>query len=382
MIPYGRQTITDNDIQQVDDVLRSDWLTQGPAIGRFENCVAKYCSAKFATAICNATAALHLACRALNLKAGDIVWTCTNTFVASANCALYCGATIDFIDIQPQTYNMCPQLLAMRLERARLQGKLPKIIIVVHFAGQSCEMKSIRELAKLYDIYIIEDASHALGATYLNSKVGNCEYSDITVFSFHPVKMITTGEGGMALTNDHAIYQKLQLLRSHGITRDPDKMEVTSEGDWYYQQIDLGHNYRMTDIQAALGISQMQKINQFIERRRYLVDRYNTCLQQLPIVLPWQHKDSNSSWHLYVIQLEDKSKRTTVFNFLRKAGINVNVHYIPVHTQPFYQRLGFKWGDYPNAESYYKAAITLPLFYGLTDEKQDYVIEKLYEILK
>lgn len=381
-IPYGRQSISQEDIQEINKVLSSDWLTQGPAIDFFEKTVADYCNAEHAVATNSATTALHIACRALGLTAGDTVWTSPNTFVASANCALYCGANIDFVDIDTRTYNICTKALSQKLEDAKRLGKLPKIVIPVHFAGQACDMQTIYSLAKKYNFSVIEDASHAIGASYLNSKIGDCTYSDITIFSFHPVKLITTGEGGMALTNNSELYQKLILLRSHGITRDPRDMEDNYQGDWYYQQIDLGYNYRMTDIQAALGTSQMKRLDEFISRRRLLVERYNSELTRLPLVLPWQHSDTQSAWHLYVIKLKEAIRRQEVFTALRSAGINVNVHYIPVHTHPFYKRLGFKMGDFPLAEDYYQGAITLPLYYGLSDENQTYVIEKLKEILE
>jgi len=379
MIPYGRQTISESDILSVQEILRSDWLTQGPAIENFEKSVTDYCGAKFAVAICNATSALHLACRAIELGTGDILWTSPNTFVASANCALYCGATVDFVDIDARTYNICPDALAKKLEQAKQDGKLPKVVVVVHFAGQSCDMQAIKVLAQKYHFFIIEDASHAIGARYLDTMVGSCVYSDMTIFSFHPVKIITTGEGGMALTNHPHLHQKLTLLRSHGITRDPNQMTKQSDGDWYYQQIDLGYNYRMTDIQAALGGSQLQQIEKFITRRREIVKKYNDELQDLPLILPWQDTNGMSAWHLYVVQLKKGNKRHDVFKALRAAGINVNVHYIPVHMQPFYQKLGFKMGDFPHAEKYYASAISLPIYFGLTDEEQGYVIEKLRE---
>jgi UDP-4-amino-4,6-dideoxy-N-acetyl-beta-L-altrosamine transaminase len=382
MIPYGRQSISEEDILSVKNILNSDWLTQGPAIEVFEKSTAQYCGAQYAIAISNATSALHLACLALGLGPGDTLWTSPNTFVASANCAIYCGANVDFVDIDPQTYNLCPIALAKKLAQAKQAGKSPKIVIPVHFAGQPCDMATIKALAKEYNFYIIEDASHAIGATYLNTKIGDSAFSDITIFSFHPVKLITTGEGGMALTNNTNLANKLRLLRSHGITRDTLQMTQESDGDWYYQQIDLGYNYRMTDIQAALGTSQLQQLDTFIERRRLLVKTYNSALKNLPLILPWQHQDSHSAWHLYVIQLNDEHNRKKVFKALRTAGINVNVHYIPVHTQPFYQQRGFKIGNFPLAEKYYQAAITLPLYYGLTDDQQAYVIEKLKEALQ
>jgi len=382
VIPYGRQTISDDDIHCVQEVLRSDWLTQGPAIELFEKAVANYCQAQHAVAISNATSALHIACQALDLGQNDYVWTSPNTFVASANCALYCGANIDFVDIDPCTYNMCPEALEKKLEWAKKNNKLPKIVIPVHFSGQPCNMQAIKALSKKYHFFIIEDASHAIGATYLNTKIGDCSYSDIAIFSFHPVKIITTGEGGMILTNHSDIYQKLLLLRSHGITRNPKYMMGESDGEWYYQQIDLGYNYRMTDIQAALGNSQLKKLDTFIERRRLLANRYNSALSKLPLLLPWQHPDGQSAWHLYVIQLLEPTRRKEIFNTLHQAGINVNVHYIPVHTQPFYQQLGFKIGDFPQAEQYYQRIISLPLYFSLQDDEQEYIIETLKKALQ
>jgi len=378
-IPYGRQDITSEDVSAVVEVLQSDWLTQGPNIERFENAVASYCGALHGVAVCNATSALHLACLALSLGPGDWLWTSPNTFVASANCAIYCGAQVDFVDIDPQTYNISIELLARKLDQARRSGMLPKVLVPVHFSGQSCNMREIAELGKEYGFRIIEDASHAIGAEYLEAKVGNCRYSDITVFSFHPVKIITTGEGGMALTNDISLSRRIALLRSHGITRDSELMLGESEGPWYYQQVALGFNYRMTDIQAALGISQLTRVDEFVKRRRYLAARYKSLLSGLPVVTPFQHASGQSAWHLYVVRVmpESAQLRRKVFDFLRNSGINVNVHYIPVHLQPFYRRMGFNPGDFPNAEAYYGSAISLPLYYGLTEDEQDYVVDEL-----
>ncbi|OGT39861.1 MAG: UDP-4-amino-4,6-dideoxy-N-acetyl-beta-L-altrosamine transaminase [Gammaproteobacteria bacterium RIFCSPHIGHO2_12_FULL_36_30] len=378
MIPYGRQNINAEDIASVLNVLKSDWLTQGPIVVKFEETIANYVGAKYAVSACNATAALHLACRALGLGDQDILWTSPNTFLASANCALYCGATVDFVDIDPNTLNMCPNLLAEKLKKAEKIGKLPKIILPIHFSGQSCDMEKIFKLAKQYGCFVIEDASHAIGADYKNKKVGSCIYSDITVFSFHPVKIITTGEGGMTVTNQTNLYEKMLQLRSHGMTRNQNDMTKLSEGDWYYQQIDLGYNYRLTDIQAALGVTQLNSIEKFINRRRYLANRYHEELSDLPITLPLHSQLNESSWHLYVIQAEN---RAAVFEKLRNARIGVNVHYIPVHTQPYYQKMGFKIGDFPNAEYYYSRAVTLPLFYDLSDRDQYYIIEKLKDCL-
>jgi len=385
VIPYGRQDISKDDVLAVQEVLNSDWLTQGPTIEQFEHKVAEYCGAKYAVAVTSATAALHIGCLALDLGFRDILWTTPNTFVASANCGRYCGAKVDFVDIDPKTYNMSVTALEEKLVVAKRNGELPKVLIPVHFSGQSCEMEQIYELSKIYGFKVIEDASHALGGSYKDTKVGSCEYSDLTVFSFHPVKIITTGEGGMILTNRRELYERLVRLRSHGITRDSDLMQGDPDGSWSYQQIELGYNYRMTDIQAALGVSQMLRLDKFVERRNMLVDRYNKAMKDLPFLLPWQSPEVYSAYHLYVIQLkldEMVKSRKEVFDELRSAGINVNVHYIPVHTQPYYQQLGFKAGDFPEAEKYYAGAITLPLYYGLTEEDQDYVINKVKEVVR
>ncbi|MEA5549885.1 UDP-4-amino-4,6-dideoxy-N-acetyl-beta-L-altrosamine transaminase [Anabaena cylindrica UHCC 0172] len=383
-IPYGRQDINQADIDAVVKVLRSDWITQGPIIERFEKAVANYCGAKYAVAVSSATAALHIACLAANLGKGDILWTSPNTFVASANCGLYCGAEVDFVDIDANTYNLSIEELETKLVSAAKKDGLPKVLIPVHFAGQSCEMDQIYALSKQYNFKIIEDASHAIGAKYQEKSVGCCEFSDMTVFSFHPVKIITTGEGGMVLTNQEELYQRLIRLRSHGITRNPDFMQGESHGAWYYQQLELGFNYRITDIQAALGVSQMNRLDEFVERRRFLAKRYDELLQNLPITLPWQHPDTESSWHLYVIRLKlDKITKShrQVFEELHQAGIGVNLHYIPLHFQPYYQQLGFKKGDFINSEKYYQEAISIPLYYGLSLEKQDQVVTELQEIL-
>lgn len=384
-IPYGRQDISEADIEAVVDVLRSDYLTQGPAVPAFERNIAKYCSVQHAVATNSATSALHIACLALGVGQNDIVWTSPITFVASANCALYCGAQVDFVDIDPSTYNMSVERLTEKLAQAERLGKLPKVVIPVHLSGQSCEMASIYELSQEYGFKIIEDASHAIGGKYRNEPVGNCRYSDITVFSFHPVKIITSAEGGMALTNDAELARHMQQLRSHGITRDPGEMTHDSEGPWYYQQIDLGFNYRMTDLQAALGLSQMQRLDQFVAKRHEIAQRYNHLLSGLPVKKPWQHPDSYSGLHLYIIRLKlnhiDKTHRQ-VFDSLRAAGIGVNLHYIPVYTQPYYQNLGFKSGYCPEAEKYYAEAISLPMYPGLTEKPQDRVIEALRQATK
>lgn len=384
IIPYGRQDITPEDIAAVVEVLQSDWLTQGPKIPEFEAALASYCGARYAVVVSSATAALHLACIAAGLKAGDRLWTSPITFVASANCGRYCGATVDFVDIDPHTYNLSVSALATKLAVAQKQGTLPKVVIPVHLAGQSCEMAALAELAQTYGFTLIEDASHAIGGQYRGRPIGCCEFSTMAVFSFHPVKIITTGEGGAILTNDPDLYQRLICLRSHGITRDPQQMVGDSHGPWYYQQLELGFNYRMTDLQAALGLRQLQRLDQFVERRRFLAQRYHQYLADLPLTLPFQHPDTRSSWHLYIIRLKRdqiQASHREVFEALRCLGIGVNLHYIPVHTQPYYQQLGFQWGDFPNAEAYYQEAISLPLYYGLTLAQQDQVIQALKQVL-
>lgn len=380
MIPYGRQEITQTDIDAVVGVLQSDFLTQGPMVPRFEQSVAQHVGASHALAVNSATSALHIACLALGLGAGDRLWTTPITFVASANCALYCGAEVDFVDIDPRTYNLCTQALALKLEQAEREGTLPKVLVPVHLCGQPCDMQAIYALSQRYGFKIIEDASHAIGGKYQGELIGNCRYSDITVFSFHPVKIITTAEGGMALTNDGELANKLALLRSHGITRDPSQMTHEADGPWYYQQIDLGFNYRMTELQAALGVTQMERLDSYVARRHQLARRYDDLLSSLPINTPWQHPDSYSGLHLYVIRLQlDQIKKThrEVFEALRELGIGVNLHYIPVHTQPHYERMGFKADDFPQAQTYYREAISIPMFQTMTDEQQDEVIAAL-----
>jgi UDP-4-amino-4,6-dideoxy-N-acetyl-beta-L-altrosamine transaminase len=383
-IPYGRQDVSESDIQAVVEVLRSDWLTQGPAVPRFEQAVAGHCGAAHAVAANSATSVLHLACLALDLGPGDALWTSPNTFVASANCALYCGARVDFVDIDPHTHNLSADALEAKLVAAEKSGHLPRVVVPVHFAGQPCDMRRIRSLGARYGFRIIEDASHAIGGEYLGEPIGNCRYSDITVFSFHPVKIITTGEGGMALTNDPELAARMALLRSHGTTREPGQMTHEADGPWYYQQIDLGYNYRMTDLQAALGTSQMARLHDFVARRRALAARYDTALAGFPLATPWQHADGRSAFHLYPVRLEldeiGRSRRD-IFEALRAAGIGVNVHYIPVHTQPFYRKLGFRAGDFPEAERYYAEAISLPLYAALPEAQQDEVVAALNKVL-
>ena len=385
MIPYGKQEISQQDIDAVIDVLKSDFLTQGPQVPAFEKSLTDYTGAEHALAVNSATSALHIACLALGLGEGDWLWTTPVTFVASANCGLYCGAKVDFVDIDPKTYNMCPQALESKLEQAKQNNCLPKVVVPVHLCGQPCDMKAIRELADKYGFAIIEDASHAIGGRYEGKPVGCCEYSDITVFSFHPVKIVTTAEGGAALTNNAELAQKMALFRSHGVTRDESLMTEASHGGWYYQQVELGYNYRMTELQAALGVSQMTRLDDFVAARHRLAERYNQLLSELPVTLPYQLTGTYSGLHLYVIRLNldaiAKSHRE-VFEALRTNGIGVNLHYIPVHTQPYYQKMGFKPGDFPHAEDYYREAISLPMFHLMTEQQQDEVVRVLRQVLE
>lgn len=384
MIPYGRQDIKQQDIDAVVEVLQSDFLTQGPKVPAFEQSVMRACNVKYAVAVNSATSALHIACLASGLGKGDWLWTTPNTFVASANCGLYCGAQVDFVDIDPRTYNMSAKALEQKLVIAEKEGTLPKVVIPVHFSGQPCDMAAIHALSQKYGFKIIEDASHAIGGKYKGEPIGNCRYSDITVFSFHPVKIVTTAEGGIAVTNDAKLAEQLNLLRSHGITRDEGLMTKPADGPWYYQQIELGYNYRMTDMQAALGVSQMQRLDDYVAKRHELAERYNELLKELPITLPWQIEDSYSGLHLYVVRLQlDKVSKThlNVFNGMREAGILVNLHYIPVHLQPYYQEMGFNEGQFPEAEQYYKEAISLPMFPTMTEEQQNQVVSTLKELL-
>ena len=380
MIPYGRQDVTEEDVAAVVDVLRSDYITQGPAISRFEQAVAGYCGVGRAVAVSSATAALHVACLALGLGEGDRLWTSPNTFVASANCARYCSAEVDFVDIDPATGNMSLSALEAKLESAARCGRLPKIVVPVHFAGQSCPMREIGELGRRYGFHIIEDASHAIGGRYLDAPVGGCQFADITVFSFHPVKIITTGEGGMAVTNNPALADRMERLRSHGITRDTALMTESADGDWYYQQLELGFNYRMTDIQAALGLSQLARVDTYVAARHELVGSYRQLLAGLPLLLPGTIADSYSAYHLFVVRIDrmqTQRPRAEVFAALRSAGIGVNVHYIPVHTQPYYLKLGFGRGDFPAAEAFYADALSLPLYPKLTAAEQHKVVTAL-----
>jgi len=384
VIPYGKQDIKQEDIDCVIDVLKSDFLTQGPKVPEFENVLAQHTGARYAFAVNSATSALHIACLALGLKAEDWLWTSPITFVASANAGRYCGANVDFVDIDPDTYNICPKKLQQKLIKASSLGRLPKILIPVHLCGQPCDMREIQRLCQEYDVKIIEDASHAIGARYFDEPVGNCRFSDVTVFSFHPVKIVTTAEGGAALTNDADIAQRLELYRSHGVTRDPKLMVSDPHGPWYYEQIALGYNYRMTDIQAALGITQMRRLDEFLSKRRRIAERYDIFLRDLPVVTPHQMPETSSAFHLYPVRLALESvsvSHRSVFEGLREKGIGVNIHYIPVHTQPYYKLMGFNSGDFPEAERYYSEAISLPVYPGLTAEDQHIVVNALSNLL-
>jgi UDP-4-amino-4,6-dideoxy-N-acetyl-beta-L-altrosamine transaminase len=379
-IPYGRQEITQEDIDAVVRVLRSEYLTQGPVVPAFEQAVADGCGARYAVAVNSATSALHIACLALGVGPGDSVWTTPITFVASANCALYCGATVDFVDIDPLTYNLSVECLRTKLAAAKPAGRLPKVVIPVHLTGQPCDMQAIHALSKEYGFQVIEDASHAIGGRYRAEPIGSGRYSAVTVFSFHPVKIITTGEGGMVLTQDTGIAEKLRRLRTHGITRDPGQMTHVPDGPWYYQQIDLGFNYRMTDIQAALGLSQHRRLAEYLAKRHGIAGRYEELLADLPLTRPWQHPDGYSGLHLYIVRLrlgDIKNTHRQVFERLRAAGIGVNLHYIPVYRQPYFEQFGFGSGYCPQAEQYYAEAISLPMYPGLTEADQNYVVDTL-----
>jgi UDP-4-amino-4,6-dideoxy-N-acetyl-beta-L-altrosamine transaminase len=382
MIPYGRQSISPADVAAVAAVLESDWLTQGPTVELFESALAERCGAAAAVAVSSGTAALHLACRALDLGPGDWLWTSPITFVASANCALYCGADVDFVDVNPRSYNLCPDALAAKLEQAELEGRLPKVLVAVHFAGQSCDMVRIAELARRYGFRVIEDACHALGGSYQGLPVGSGRHSDLTVFSFHPVKLITTGEGGMVVTDDIQLATRVRRLRSHGIAREPALLSDPDQGGWYYEVLELGYNYRLTDIQAALGLSQLGRLNGFVTRRRDLAKRYDRLLDGLPLTTQWQHPDSLSARHLYPVCLNGGAPlRRRVYEAMHAAGIGVQVHYVPVHTQPLYRARGFAPGRFPAAEAYYAGALSLPLYPDLEERAQDRVVDVLAQVL-
>lgn len=380
MIPYGKHVIGDDDVEAVVDVLKHHFLTQGNKVQEFEKSLTNNTGAKYCVAVNSGTSALHIACLALDLGQGDLLWTSPNSFVASSNCALYCGAEVDFVDICPNSKNICPKLLDEKLAQANAKGRLPKILTVVHFGGLSCEMRKIGALCHKYGVSIIEDASHALGGTYLDNKVGSCQFSDITVLSFHPVKSITTAEGGAALTNNPELADLLQMYGKHGITRDTGKLQKDSPGGWYYEQQFLGYNYRLSDLHSVLGITQIAKLDEFVSKRTTLAQRYFSLLRDLPLRLPWQYEEAKSAWHLFVIEVL-QHRRSDVFSYLRDNGVGANVHYIPIHTQPYYQQLGFAWGDFPNAENYYNNAITIPLHPLLSESEQDKVVGLLRDCL-
>jgi len=385
MIPYGRQHIDSEDISSVIDVLKSNFLTQGPVVPEFEKNISSICGVDYAIATNSATSALHLACLSLGLKKGDIVWTTPISFVASSNCALYCGASVDFVDIDPDTYNLSIDALSKKLEEAKIDDKLPNIVIPVHFSGMSCNMKKLHELSMLYGFKIIEDASHAIGSRYEGERVGSCRYSDITVFSFHPVKIITTGEGGCAVTNNDLLAKSMEINRSHGITRNEFEMTHASDGPWYYQQLSLGYNYRMTDIQAALGLSQLEKLDKFIKTRQDIASRYQQLLSDLPIFTPAAGINASSSFHLYVIGLNLKAIKKghkQIFSEMRELGVGVNLHYIPIYHHPFYESLGFRRGYCKNAETYYSRSMSLPIYYDLTEKDQMVVVDALRQVIE
>ncbi|MFT4994870.1 MAG: UDP-4-amino-4,6-dideoxy-N-acetyl-beta-L-altrosamine transaminase [Paraglaciecola sp.] len=380
MIPYGKHQVDDEDIAAVVDVLCNKFLTQGSLIPEFEQGLCEYSGSQFAVAVNSGTSGLHIACLAAGVGAGDLVWTVPNSFVASANCALYCGAAIDFVDIDRQTRNMSLDALQQKFVEALKNNKLPKALIVVHFAGLSCEMQAIQALCQQHKVILIEDAAHAFGGRYQSEKIGSCQYSDMTVLSFHPVKSMTTAEGGAVLSNSEHFHHKLQLFAKHGVTREQEFMSEPSHGPWYYQQIELGYNYRLSDLHAALGISQLKKLDDFIHKRTAIAQRYQASLEDLPLILPPIHEGSHSAWHLYMLELQGHD-RLSIFEALRRKGVGVNVHYIPIHLQPYYQGLGFKAGDFPNAEIFYQNALTIPIFPGMTADEQDKVIQSLKEVL-
>lgn len=382
MIPYGKQSINQSDIDSVVEVLQSDFLTQGPKVPEFESCVARYCGSEFGIAVNSATSALHLSCLALGVGEGDLVWTSATSFVASANCARYCGAKVDFLDIDLETLNIDIPLFREKLLVSKNNNSIPKVVIVVHMAGQPCDMKSIFDLSKEFGFKIIEDASHAIGSAYNGKKTGSCCYSDITVFSFHPVKVITTAEGGLALTNDESIAKKIQLLRSHGVTRDESLFEYENRGSWYYEQIELGFNYRMTDIQAALGVEQMNRLDHFVQIRNSIAGEYNNRLAELPLILPQVSVECFSSFHLYIIQLRNQSEHGKIFESLREHGVGVNLHYTPIYLQPYYQNFGFRSGYCPNSETYASRAISLPMHPGLTEEDISLVVNTIEKVIQ
>lgn len=381
MIPYGRQDIRQEDIDAVVETLQSDFLTQGPKIPEFEAAVAGASEAAHCVAANSATSALHVACRALGLGPGDLMWTSPITFVASANVGHLCGAEVDFVDIDPETFNMSPAALADKLTHAKAEGRLPKIIMPVHMCGQSADMSAIGALAREFGVSVVEDASHAIGGRFGNRSVGACEHSDIAVFSFHPVKIVTTAEGGAATTQNADLAERMQLFRSHGVTRNEALYQGESDGAWYYQQIELGLNYRMTDLQAALGVAQMRRLEEYVARRNALAERYDSLLRDLPVDLPGRMDTAYSAFHLYVIRV-DAGRRREVFDHLRANGVGANVHYIPVHTQPYWKRFGFADGQFPAAEDYYARAISIPLYPAMTEADQDTVVRVLAEALE
>ena len=381
MIPYGKHLVDEQDVEAVVDVLRNQFLTQGSIVPKFEQALCDYTGCQFATAVNSATSGLHVACLAAGVQQGDVVWTVPNSFVASANCALYCGATIDFVDIDATTRNIDVEALAVKLEQASVANLLPKALIVVHFSGLSCEMQTIQSLANKHSVVLIEDAAHALGGSYQKQKIGSCQFSDMTVLSFHPVKSITSAEGGAVLTNNMALDRDLKLFAKHGVTRDASQMVTASQGPWYYQQVALGYNYRLSDLHAALGLSQLSKLDSFIHRRTELALRYQQKLAGLPLTLPTLDNQSKSAWHIYMVEVTEH-QRKEVFESLQQKGVGVNVHYIPIHLHPYYQQLGFKQGDFPVTEKFYQHALTLPLYPSLSDQQQNIVIDALHQVLQ